>query len=585
MPPSSRIKQLIADTATCPIHQLHGILSLLRHFLNPNYIPVFGLPPTQEAIGRLQLVLHAARGLSVTISRNVHLESASVRDQFSNYFRAAWPAVWLWIQALETLLFSPQAWESEFIRCPPLRNDLWLTLAFLFHVPVRFRPLHDMVANTPGFKPLAMRLGYRHTTTGLPYGHAWASIFNFVFLPCTLDTVLLLRDTLGERKMGKAGIMQLRRFTLWLKEQTRLTPAAETRFTVLRLLSYELFGYRFLMLSSVRRATQILRALTSLPTPSDLDSRVADYIFYLLHYLLYSFARTDRLTWITQSLDAGLLPSLLKSIQWSHFFSAPYHTEILQTVLLPSSIFISVLRSARRALNKVHARSEADALQKSGDFWTAWSWFNTLVFERALVIGQQVMDAPDDCQNHPRCRCLGDENLKLRLCDGCSQVRYCSRRCQRKKWLEHREVCQALQRRRLEGATFESSNPDLHGALAIIRRGLRTNFKYFINTPGFIQSHKVILAMSMDYTTFPPQPLRKVLPASPTDAELDDYSRFLNIYMVLPSREKVQLRLPMDMKHGVDRMARLVNTLLDESEGQFRPLVSVAGEFDAPRGN
>ena len=44
------------------------------------------------------------------------------------------------------------------------------------------------------------------------------------------------------------------------------------------------------------------------------------------------------------------------------------------------------------------------------------------------------------------CDCCGVINLRMRTCGNCCFTRYCSRRCQRARWREHREACCGIAR-------------------------------------------------------------------------------------------------------------------------------------------
>jgi hypothetical protein len=75
------------------------------------------------------------------------------------------------------------------------------------------------------------------------------------------------------------------------------------------------------------------------------------------------------------------------------------------------------------------------------------------------------------------CRSLAASGTKLRLCEGCRAVSFCSKDCQRANWPSHKDTCKA-------SAAARDIVEDQGGVSALSRRVKRGLDEWFVSVPG-----------------------------------------------------------------------------------------------------
>ncbi|KAJ6620290.1 hypothetical protein B0H10DRAFT_1087670 [Mycena sp. CBHHK59/15] len=380
------------------------------------------------------------------------------------------------------------------------------------------------------------------------------SLFFELFDPTQPSSDLLGQSELSADTLAHGRILNLRSFKKVLADPAML---AEVDYgfgsQVLQFMFHPSLFDALLARNSIRHVTRLLRTLVSRQTPSKDDTVIARWISVVMEYLLNRMDQSDRVTWVTQAIDAGLLIALLNSSKWTAHMSEledQTRVQIVKTILFPYLGFLSVVRSVGRALKKVERKGY---VAQSGPFGDAWATFRQLAHIRVAFAGEEAL-TPDSCQCN-RCRRVSGPHVDIFLCDGCASVGYCSRLCQKKDWKQgHREICKDIQKRRQDGLVFECSKVDFTFAIRCLRQDLRDDYRTFLDTPGFLDP--ILPIITVDYREHPSVPYAS---SNRPDVEIGDNQ--LCVLVCINSYDWAGLELPLDHTLSGNRMKQLEDAL------------------------
>ncbi|KIM77726.1 hypothetical protein PILCRDRAFT_11814 [Piloderma croceum F 1598] len=215
--------------------------------------------------------------------------------------------------------------------------------------------------------------------------------------------------------------------------------------------------------SAISTVTKTLVAVSS-QIGSHGNPELLDAIIALFGYLTNCLESTDGFTWITQSVQTGLLKAFVEcSIYFSRLDAKDREMiiSIVKNVLPRYLVYRSVIRAVGLALDSVY-KSPGIGRVSSSEASDVWKDFVELAEERLLVEAQAAAwkRKATTCDNT---NCLKvDSRSNFRKCAACSTTHYCSKECQTAAWKEgdHKTMCKLKQRERLEGKKNTISKAD-----------------------------------------------------------------------------------------------------------------------------
>lgn len=106
-------------------------------------------------------------------------------------------------------------------------------------------------------------------------------------------------------------------------------------------------------------------------------------------YLRDRFRVTVGITWIRQSLEAGLLLGILRCAPRDPSDKADGLVDITSHIS-QCLIFVSILRAVSRSINKIDVEHLEEKLAHEGPFWDAWTQLKNMVEERLTLAGGRI---------------------------------------------------------------------------------------------------------------------------------------------------------------------------------------------------
>ncbi|KZP25866.1 hypothetical protein FIBSPDRAFT_929063 [Athelia psychrophila] len=215
-------------------------------------------------------------------------------------------------------------------------------------------------------------------------------------------------------------------------------------------------------------------------------------------------------SWVSQSLDAGILAAILQSaprLTRSSKLNSSRCSSLLSNILCQYLVYKSVVRSAAKGLRKVE-RLELDG-GLGGPIWEAWAIFQTLVSERIAIKKRSSQSiANRKACGRMDCRASTDHDELLR-CGGCLKEFYCNKECQRMDWSSHKSSCQKLQQMLQDGIEADISPADRGFIGDIIATEIMENGKSLeklitaLDSSPFPERTPSDFVFSFDYTKVP----------------------------------------------------------------------------------
>lgn len=83
---------------------------------------------------------------------------------------------------------------------------------------------------------------------------------------------------------------------------------------------------------------------------------------------------------------SGLLPSLVVGFRQAHWECSP----LLGSCLPPYLVYLSAVRAAAKALNKIRNSGIEGRIERRGPIFEAWSTFKEILEERIELAGKKV---------------------------------------------------------------------------------------------------------------------------------------------------------------------------------------------------
>ncbi|KAF7345698.1 MYND-type domain-containing protein [Mycena venus] len=162
-------------------------------------------------------------------------------------------------------------------------------------------------------------------------------------------------------------------------------------------------------------------------------------------FLRFAFVRDNSPRWIAQSLDAGLLRAICElapvlEVQM-HQFCKDCIQHILHDSLPKNMVYLSVVKLVDREINDIDEDTEEAGV---GQSWLYDDWLSLmhLASQRSVIA-----ELPKHARGTAKTGCESMKCSKaapkteLLRCSGCLYVYYCSKKCQKDAWPNHRGIC------------------------------------------------------------------------------------------------------------------------------------------------
>ncbi|KIJ17826.1 hypothetical protein PAXINDRAFT_167785 [Paxillus involutus ATCC 200175] len=236
---------------------------------------------------------------------------------------------------------------------------------------------------------------------------------------------------------------------------------------------------------------------------------VAKCISYACWYIRAYMEATDGLPWVTQVVEAGILPAMLATEPWLKHLKDKNEEDweplfLLLGQMIPKySIFRSALRPMIKSLRAIEATGLPAKLKTDGPLFKAWSMFEKVIRNRIGLFDRDEGNEThiESCQN-AQCTKSGPAG-SFKRCGGCLHVHYCSRECQTHDWKNggHQKYCRDIQARRANGLVARLPTRDLRFIDKVIAYDLSI-FSDRVNEVATIHNVNPVV-VELDYTDIP----------------------------------------------------------------------------------
>ncbi|KIJ64794.1 hypothetical protein HYDPIDRAFT_187668, partial [Hydnomerulius pinastri MD-312] len=364
----------------------------------------------------------------------------------------AWGDLWAWIVFMnEEVVHGSVDMESRVRACTAI-------VCFLEAI-TQIKPIFQVLLSTTG-KSSALTLMLKLWVLGAdaPFMH-YRSLGIFVAHPL-LD---LLRKVLNDLRFDwdkniisplGGNVESIVKIAMKYLRDELSQPTIDARnagacVSLLSALSdHDPFLFAFLSHGSVSAVTQVLYRTTTLPSESD-HNWITHTIDESCLYLMIACEAPDGATWVHQTVDAQLLPTLLAASKWLPRSLASTHKEyflLLSDVIPKYLIYVTVIRAVRKAITVIDGLRLEDNLDKAGDIWKAWCDFKSCVASRLEAKESYDRSTMGVLCSNKECP-LGarpSSYKKMSRCAQCNRAQYCSKECQKVHWTKggHKANCQ-----------------------------------------------------------------------------------------------------------------------------------------------
>ncbi|KAJ7476762.1 hypothetical protein FB451DRAFT_1243899 [Mycena latifolia] len=169
-------------------------------------------------------------------------------------------------------------------------------------------------------------------------------------------------------------------------------------------------------------------------------------------FLRFALVRDDSPRWVAQAIDAGMMqvicelaPVLEREL---HPGSMAYVQHIVRDTLPKHMVYLSVVKLVDRELSEVDDDAAEAGVQQS---WLHDDWLtlaNIASIRSAVAkLPKKVKGAGGTACESTACTKFGTRKELLR-CTGCLYVYYCSKKCQKDAWPNHRAICKLKNKQR-----------------------------------------------------------------------------------------------------------------------------------------
>jgi hypothetical protein len=340
--------------------------------------------PRQATSRNLKVTVLASISLMCLFTMNRHPGDAMRRSLLE-----AWPAIWRWVEFVGEHFYLDR--QSPLYMGDTIGYEVCATNIILLDKMRDIGVPH--LARTPGVPSMAIKLWLRTVENGESQNnlHTQAAPFLVEFIhdqapPHVIkETEEILRPQ--AQKVAASALEHLRAHLVGPQPRYGLF-ISDLGFIVAihRILHSDADWWNNALLShhSTRVLTSSLVDLTSKPFSHTTTTDIRACLSLCYSYLGSNLNSTDGFTWVTQTLNAQLLPAMLNSGRWMLDSPDCPRLKILTDILPGYLIYHSVLRAVERSMEKIKAQN-LTSLSDGTVFWKAWSRFIALAEERLIL--------------------------------------------------------------------------------------------------------------------------------------------------------------------------------------------------------
>ncbi|KAJ7491332.1 hypothetical protein B0H11DRAFT_2277842 [Mycena galericulata] len=179
-------------------------------------------------------------------------------------------------------------------------------------------------------------------------------------------------------------------------------------------------------------------------------------------FLRFALVRDDSPRWVSQAVDAGLLRVICEVAPLleakMHQFGRDCVQHILADTLPKHMVYLSVVKVVDRELNEV-----GDDMAEAG-IARSWLYADWISLMHIATLRSAIAKLPKKAKGMGGTPCESTACSKVgpkkefQRCTGCLIVYYCSKKCQKDAWPNHRGICKLKNENRATRAEEESQN-------------------------------------------------------------------------------------------------------------------------------
>ncbi|KDQ55392.1 hypothetical protein JAAARDRAFT_195775 [Jaapia argillacea MUCL 33604] len=497
------------------------ILSVFTTHLATSKVPP-PPPPSSHApsstFKSVQLAFYSLLGLSHITPAHLAQAHPSIIPPLLK----AWPGIFAWTTHFLSFWILPESIPNDKAK----RDSIDVVTSALCAI-ARHPRIRPVMMGTPGLLEQATKLWILEDLQGLPpsseivpLGSALLDALLTLSPPLILDTIIRAGGAGKANVVAKIAITRLQiAAKAGVVKGIRIAMFAD----VLNEFSYNAdHPLRHALLTSgvVTTVTKALVTVSSAIISNPNDRTLLDATVSLFGYLRNTLESGDGCTWITQSLNAGLLRAFFATVSSSALEMLEKEDRemifsVLGDVLSRYLVYYSVIRAVENGLGKVDGLERGKGL--GGEKGRVWETFLGLAKETIAIA--MVWDGNKEkgrtCDN-VKCNKVDVKN-NFRKCSACQVTLYCSEECQVLAWKEgdHRTVCKLKQREQTDGklTKIESTDKKFLHHLSLTHAQHSLAHLLSLASTQFASLPLTSLAICIDYTSLPPKFSLKALSA------------------------------------------------------------------------
>ncbi|KIM72629.1 hypothetical protein PILCRDRAFT_829640 [Piloderma croceum F 1598] len=438
-------------------------LSHCRRDLSPASIPTAQIPDHNDR-----------KAIQLAISALTTVYACALQRKLDEHsdLKGLWADIWQWIKFLDSHCGTEGAYINKLRSMASPGEDLQAVSLKIIPLIILnlcvIGNLRNAIVTTPGILTMLTRRWVDNDSEVEPGPRRdpnWARALNFMLL--------------GDERGSKDALEEIASAANGAKTVARTALSHLRPFIGLRPVNYAAISPHICLIdafssSIVSTLRSAMLSQRSLPTlietlnfiNTDHSSLPYDELLYQSKSITACYAgiiqaleSANGPIWVSQALDAGMLPVILKSgVRLPQLLESVQATicEKMFKILHQYLPYRSVLRSVANALRKVDCLGLRE--EDVGLLWGPWKEHEGAA--RLKLELKEVYDLRNaamgtvmqGCMNL-KCSVRSDKNDLLR-CSSCLLVLYCQKSCQTQDWPEHRQHCKEAEKRLRDGLTM-----------------------------------------------------------------------------------------------------------------------------------
>ncbi|KAJ7117219.1 hypothetical protein C8R43DRAFT_1137738 [Mycena crocata] len=358
--------------------------------------------------------------------------------KFRRRLMAGWPGIFKWCQYFYTQRVSP---EEVFDRA---RKNIYVLVDVISDF-IRDEQLSKIMVKTDGMIQLCTKLWMHRATPPAISGFVMYSLLS----ESEWDDMNEVCAAAGEKPDLVAQIAVNRLRTAMDEQPMRPAHVSMLTFTLITIsrLAFHRLTQAILNEQAASVVTQMLnlvakalRGKSGTPDHDYMECINAGFTF-----LRFALIRNQSPRWVAQAVDAGVLRVICELAPvidaHMHQFGRDYARHIVRESIPKHLVYLSVVKVVDREL------SELDDAAVENGVGQSWLREDLASLVHVAALRSRVADLPKSGKGgaHTACESVAcgkfGSRKELQRCTGCLHVYYCSKKCQKDAWPNHRAIC------------------------------------------------------------------------------------------------------------------------------------------------